>query len=124
MDEYGAGVRQVGLPARTWDRLPVVQLTHGEQSWMADHLPDFLGPGERACLAAAFHRQGVFASDDLQARKLAQALNLPVIGSTGILIQCGRSNLLDLPQAQNLLDRMIDAGYYALLKDLTLFFEL
>lgn len=122
-DEYLAGVKQVGLPASIWDRLPVIQLIQVEKQGMDDHLPDSLGPGERACLAIAFHQQGVFASDDFPARKLAQNLHVPVIGSTGILIECGRANLLNLPQAQHLLNEMIKAGYYAPINDLTQFFE-
>jgi len=67
MEEYQTGVQTSNLPRKAWDGLLIHQLTD-EESAMAASLPPKLGAGERACLAAAIMRQGVFASDDQQAR--------------------------------------------------------
>ena len=124
IEEYRSGVKKAGLPADIWNQLPILRLTNAEQNWMEGYLPSCLGLGERATLTVAFHRQGVFASDDLQARKIAQALNLPVVGSIGILIKCGPpNNLLTCAQAQDLLKQMINAGYYAPVTNLSTFFD-
>ncbi|MEA3350788.1 MAG: hypothetical protein U9Q82_09225, partial [Chloroflexota bacterium] len=68
VEEYRRGVEEVSLPAGIWDHLPLLSLTHEENEWIQGHLPTYLGIGECSAIAAAFHRQGVFASDDLQAR--------------------------------------------------------
>ena len=123
MEEYRRGVENVGLPAGVWDHLPLLKLTPEEKAWLQERFPTYLGAGESASIAAAFHRRGVFASDDLQARKIAQALNVPVVGSVGILIRSGQKGLLTLAQAEDLLDRMSRAGYYAPVTDLSTFFR-
>lgn len=123
VEEYRRGVENVGLPAGVWDHLPLLKLTPEEKAWLQGRFPAYLGAGESVTIAAAFHRQGVFASDDFQARKTAQALDVPVIGSVGILIRSGQKDLLTLSQAQDLLDRMIQAGYYAPVTDLSTFFR-
>ncbi len=123
IEEYRRGVENVGLPAGVWDHTPLLHLTDEEKAWLQERFPTYLGAGESASIAAAFHRRGVFASDDLKARQAAQALDVPVIGSVGILIRSGQKDLLTLAQAQVLLDRMIDAGYYAPVSDLSTFFR-
>jgi predicted nucleic acid-binding protein len=123
VEEYRRGVEKVGLPAGAWDHVPFLKLTDEENTWRQGRFPAYLGAGECASIAAAFHRRGVFASDDLKARKTAQALKVPVVGSVGILIRSVQKGLLTLAQAQVLLDRMIDAGYYAPVTDLSTFFD-
>lgn len=76
LEEYRRGVKTVSLPTGIWDYLPILHLTSEEEKWMKDSLPPYLALGECTALAAAVHRQGVFASDDRQARKTAQELNL------------------------------------------------
>ena len=60
---------------------------------------------------ACYFRQGVFASDDRDARIQAQHLKIPVIGTVGILVLCVRRSYLALEETQDLLDRMIAYGY-------------
>lgn len=112
MEEYQTGVQTSNLPRKAWDGLLIHQLTD-EESAMAASLPPKLGAGERACLAAAIMRQGVFASDDQQARKYALQAGVIAVGSVGILIRCIDKELISKPDAQALLDRMIAANYHS-----------
>ena len=117
MREYQAGVSVAGVSQDAWEDLPVVQLSDPEQLWIAE-LPPFLGAGEAACLAAAVHRNGAFASDDRKARNVARSFDLPVIGTVGILLRCIEAGLLTIAAAQELLDKMIAAGYRSPIQDL------
>jgi hypothetical protein len=112
MQEYQAGVKISRLPAEAWEDLPVYELTDAEIA-KATELPSQLGAGERTCLAAAIQRQGVFASDDQQARKYALQIGLIVIGSIGILVRCVKKGLISKMDAQALLDRMIAENYHS-----------
>jgi predicted nucleic acid-binding protein len=47
-----------------------------------------LGPGEREAIALALElRAALLLIDDLPARRLAQSLNIPVMGSLGVLLR-------------------------------------
>lgn len=81
--EYLQGAKNPNLPVDAWEKLPCCELSVDEVNW-ANRQLSRLGSGERACLAAAFSRKGVLASDDLLVRKLAQELSVAVIGSIGI----------------------------------------
>ena len=120
MSEYRAGVLAVGVPREIWKDLPIVTLTEVEKAWMAN-LPPYLGAGEATCLAAALHRKGVLASDDRKARIVAQNLNIPIIGTVGILLLSIEVNLLSMKEAQGLLDQMIAAGYRSPIQNLSKF---
>ncbi len=122
MQEYHEGVTGVGLPAKMWDALPVCELNPDEEQWSAT-LTTALGIGERTCIAIAHFRQGIFASDDLRARAVAQEVNIPVIGSVGVLIRGIRRQLLPLSFAQAMLDQMIASGYYSPIDRLESFLE-
>lgn len=116
--EYLAGVSIVRVPAEIWKDLPVVLLSEGELRWIAD-LPAYLGAGEAACLAAAVHRNGAFASDDRKARSVARGFDVPVIGTVGILLRSIEQELLTIVEAQALLDIMIAAGFRSPVQDLS-----
>lgn len=82
--EYAAGTEGRDLPADVWERLTVLTLTPVEKAF-AIRLNQRLGAGERSCIAVAHHRSGLFASDDYDARREAQALQIPTTGTIGIL---------------------------------------
>jgi predicted nucleic acid-binding protein len=63
------------------------------------------------CPALAVSRGALFASDDLDARKTASALNVPVTGTVGLLVVGVHRNLLDRKLANHLLAEMITHGY-------------
>lgn len=120
--EYQAGVMQGRLSSQAWAELPVVSLTGPENS-LVESLPSSLGAGERACLAVAVHRKGLFVSDDLDARHLAQELSIPRTGTIGILVLCVRRKFLTRDQANALLAEMVALGYRAPFKSLDLILD-
>jgi predicted nucleic acid-binding protein len=70
-----------------------------------------LGPGESEALALALEVKARWVIvDDRPARRLGQALGLPVIGTLGILLASKRRGLL--PAVQPCLDALIQAGFH------------
>lgn len=72
-----------------------------------------LGPGESACIAAALFRKGIVISDDRLARNICREKNIPCSGSIGILKASYLDKTLELSEADMILNRMIDNGFYS-----------
>ena len=119
LDEYEAGAASGLLHPDAWARLPVVTLTEEELAFAAS-LPPRLGAGERTCLAVAVHRQGLLASDDLDARRTAKRHGVPLTGTIGILVLGVRRDCLARDQADRLLTELIALGYRSPVEDLNL----
>jgi predicted nucleic acid-binding protein len=100
------------VPADLWADLTVTTLTE-EETVLAASFSTRLGSGERSCLAAAVRRQGLLATDDLDARRIAQQQNVPLTGTLGILVLCVRRGYLSREEANGLLAEMIALGYYS-----------
>jgi predicted nucleic acid-binding protein len=63
-------------------------------------LPSYLGAGEREAISLAVSLQADLGIiDDLDARTAAQQLNLPIIGTLGMLYRAGTTGLIDFPMA-------------------------
>jgi predicted nucleic acid-binding protein len=79
---------------------------------MIDALPpNRLGPGEQAVIAGAYAHQGsVVGLDDFQARRLAEALGLPVTGTLGLLLRAKRAGLV--PAVRPLVDAVVAEGFH------------
>jgi predicted nucleic acid-binding protein len=72
--------------------------------------PNRLGVGEQAVIAYAHANQSYIAGlDDLQARRLAEALGLTVVGTLGILLHAKQVNLI--PAVRPLVDAVIVQGF-------------
>lgn len=70
-----------------------------------------LGPGETAVLSWAYrHRAFEAILDDRAARTCANALNIPVRGTLGLIVLAKKEHTVD--QARPLVDALIDAGLY------------
>lgn len=64
-----------------------------------------LGLGEREAIALAFElHDGILVVDDLHARRLAQSLEIPVIGSLGLLLRAKERGFL--PAIRPIMDAM------------------
>jgi|SRR5215217_1722095 len=72
-----------------------------------------LGDGECASLAVCVAYGWALASDDRDARRVAASRGVPVTGTTGILLRAVRRELIELPMAESVFERMIAAGYHA-----------
>lgn len=110
--EYIVGITTSQLPAEIWNNLPVLVMTDQETAF-ADGLPKSLGLGERSCIAVALYRQGLLASDDRQARILAQKLGVTITGTVGMLLLCVKKNHISRREANLILKKMIYAGYHS-----------
>lgn len=72
--------------------------------------PNRLGIGERAVIAYAHVNPGhIVGLDDLQARQLAERLNLQIVSTLGVLLQAKRANLI--PAVRPLLDAVVNQGF-------------
>lgn len=70
-----------------------------------------LGPGESSALAwARLHRGCRAVIDDLQARRCADALGIPLRGTLGLVLRAKRLGHVDC--ARPILDRLRGAGMY------------
>jgi predicted nucleic acid-binding protein len=112
LDEYRSGVASGLVSADAWADLTVVTMTE-EETALAAGFSTRLGAGERSCLAVAVCRRGLLASDDLDARRIAQQQNVPLTGTIGILTGCVRRGSLSREEANNLLAEMIALGYHS-----------
>lgn len=81
-----------------------------------------LHAGEASCLAIAIHRDIIFGTDDLAARKIAKTESVQVIGTVGALVAT-QNGLLTLAQANAILKQMIDRGYRSPVQQLDAFWK-
>jgi predicted nucleic acid-binding protein len=105
------------VPAADWTWLPQTTLRAAEEALAADYLA-IVDAGEAECLAVAVGRNGRFLSDDLTARRLAEALSVPFSGTIGVLLRLIHHHAITVAAADALLDRMRLAGYRAPAKSL------
>jgi len=117
MGEYLSASDRLTFPPECWIELPILELTAQEET-LAQQLPARLGAGERTCIAVAIQRGGLLVSDDLDARRIARIHALLRSGMLGILITSTQQNLLPLDEANQLLTRMIAAGYHSPMSEL------
>ena len=70
-----------------------------------------LGPGETSVLSWALAHPGCLAVlDDLAGRRCAEALEIPLIGTLGLVLRAKRRG--DLPAARPVVERLREAGMY------------
>ena len=112
LDEYRSGAVGGWVPADAWAHLTVVTMTE-EETALTARFSTRLGAGERSCLAVAVRRRGLLASDDLDARRIAQQQKVSLTGTIGILTLCMRRGYLSRQEANNLLAEMIALGYHS-----------
>jgi predicted nucleic acid-binding protein len=100
------------FPVSNWKWLTIISLAPDEQAHF-EHIRQILDDGEASCLAVALTRSGTIFTDDRDARRYAQRLDMPVSGTLGALALLVRDRHLTLEQANALLEAMIQAGYHS-----------
>ncbi len=110
LEELGAGERLRRIPICDWSWLRGIRLTNDERA-LADRLSKSVDAGEAACLALAYTRGLIFLTDDRDARRLAQLMEISISGTLGILRSLVDDGQLDLRAANKLLTAMIEKGY-------------
>jgi len=111
-DETQRGMRLGRIPPFAWGDIRTTALTEAEQG-LALSIEKRLGAGEAECLTVAIFRNWVLLTDDLEARRMAEEMGLILSGKVGVLMKLLRSGVIDLGDADRLLQQMIAAGYHS-----------
>lgn len=77
-----------------------------------------LGKGEAACIAHAKERTAIVVTDDRTARKQCSLMKIAVTGTIGILKASVLDGQITLDQADEVLLKMIAAGFYSPLRSI------
>jgi len=124
LDEIAAGI--VAGYEKLLDIRPIVglgkiqeiTLNRGERQRYT-HLRRNLGSGEASCIAAAEARNALVCTDDRLARAECSRLGIPFTGTIGVLKTACDRRILTPAEADKILSRMIDAGFYSPIKVIT-----
>ncbi|NHX37870.1 MULTISPECIES: hypothetical protein [Halolamina] len=108
------------------DNAEIVQSQYDEpnlsQDWLRREsvaVPDYpdeirtVDPGEAAVLILAHEHGGVAATDDGDARDVANSLGIDCTGSLGVLAKAVHTDVIDVETADQWLAEWIDYGYYS-----------
>jgi predicted nucleic acid-binding protein len=114
--EFLTGIALNKLPAGVWAGLPITVLLPEEREFWQQLPP--MGSGEGSCLAVAYHRQAILATDDQKARRIGIRWGLEMTGTVGFLLYAMRIQRIDQAMANALLQKMIAAGYRSPVDDL------
>ncbi len=76
------------------------------------------GKGEASCLAVCKSRGFKILTDDLDARKYAQRMGIPVSGTIGVLVSAANKGIISIQEANDVLSEMMDKGFYSPIKRL------
>lgn len=117
MAEHETGIAKRYFPKCDWSWLPVLDLKPAEQNDFGKFSAQ-LGKGESECLAIAKARGLRFATDDRDARRAAQRLEIPITGTLGILAILVKKKKLNLAEADKLLAQMVKAGFQSPIESL------
>lgn len=77
-----------------------------------------LGKDEASCIAYAKERNVIVVTDDRSARKQCSQMQIPLTGTIGILKASVLDGHLKLDQADKILSKMTDAGFYSPLRSI------
>jgi len=77
-----------------------------------------LGKGEASCIAFAKEQSATVVTDDRAARNQCSLMKIPFTGTVGILKASLLDGRLSLPRADEILTKMIDAGFYSPIRSL------
>jgi predicted nucleic acid-binding protein len=81
-----------------------------------ENLSVSLGFGEASSIAIAKAEGFIFACDDRAARKEAEVLGIRLTGTIGILLKAVKKKMISQSEADEILRKMIKAGFYSPLK--------
>ncbi len=116
LEEFRLGIRRGVLPNVSLD-FEVLRLKDDEIE-LYNALRIRLGRGEASCLAIAKHRNMKVLTDDLDARKIANVLGVPVSGTIGVLVRCIEKGIITKDEANLILRDMIEKGFYSPISNL------
>ena len=116
-DEITAGMREYPL-LKDVDKLidnnifKLVSLSRKEHKNYLE-LIGHLGKGEASCIAFAHAHTAIVVTDDRTARKQCRSMKIPFTGTVGILKASKLDGQISLSQADEILLKMRNAGFYS-----------
>ena len=113
------GIEQYIHPFSESGWIYLTNITSEDEFRLFGAMPSKLGKGESSCLSIACHRNWLFLTDDLDARKQAKQMKIRVSGSLGCLILATEKNICTSEQANTQLFQMIRQGFHSPVNDLT-----
>jgi predicted nucleic acid-binding protein len=81
-------------------------------------LIEHLGKGEASCIAFAKGEDATVVTDDRTARKQCSLMKIPFTGTVGILKASVVDGHLSLASANEILSKMMEAGFYSPIRNL------
>ncbi|RJQ53120.1 MAG: DUF3368 domain-containing protein [Nitrospiraceae bacterium] len=93
--------------------LKEITLRSRSEKALFESLSVSLGFGEASCISLAKARGFVFACDDKAARREASLSGIKLTGTIGILVKAVRRKAVNPKKADEILNRMIDYGFYS-----------
>jgi len=118
LKELFVGEKKAGVPIDKWDWVNILQLESEAENNLFIKISQHLGKGESSCLSLAFYRKHKILTDDLDARKYAQRLGIPVSGTIGVLALSIKEGMISIKEGNKILKEMIEHGYYSPYKTL------
>ena len=116
LNEYNEGVKKNKLPPLTIN-VKIIRLNE-EEKQLCDFLSTKLGLGEASSIAVAVKRKLKLLTDDLDARKIAKRLGVPVSGTIGVLALAVKKHYISLKEGNDILRNMISHGFFSPIKKL------
>ncbi|MGE0084888.1 MAG: hypothetical protein AB7S75_10730 [Desulfococcaceae bacterium] len=96
----------------------LTSMSENKEFRLFGRLSSHLGKGESSCLSIAAHRNWLFLTDDLDARKQAKLMKIRISGTLGCLVLATEKNICSLEQANGWLYEMLKQGYHSPVHDL------
>lgn len=93
-----------------------ISIKNNKDRELFENLSVSLGFGEASSIAIAKSKGFTFACDDRAARKEAEVLGIKLTGTLGILIKAVKKKLVSQNEADEILRKMIKAGFYSPMK--------
>ncbi|MDM8530231.1 hypothetical protein QUF63_03605 [Anaerolineales bacterium HSG25] len=104
---FYSGIEQFIYPFSKTGHIHLIALHAEEEFRLFGQLSETLHSGEASSIAIAKHRQWTFLSDDKAARTQSKQLKVSVSGTVGLLIPLVKHNKLNVTEADDLLQKMI-----------------
>ncbi len=105
------------LPGVDLSQVEIIDLTEDDKL-LFSRLNEMFGKGEASCLAVCMSHGLKILTDDMDARKFAQRMGIPVSGTIGVLVSATGKGIISRQEADDLLSEMIDKGFYSPIKRL------
>ena len=103
------------IEAKDLGLLSLTKAEHNHYRQLIGHL----GKGEASCIAVAKEQKATVVTDDRAARSQCSLMSIPCTGTIGILKASLLDKQISLTQADDILNKMINAGFYSPVRNIS-----